>query len=568
MIFKYLSLFLCLSLFACSDDENILTEEKPTTPQGEPMEDTPIVQKDYISNPSLWTGPSLSNDGFVVEIEMGAESSVRSTERTKKSIDHYNMGVYQSPLPEIRAAEWGYTVLNLHTGQIDGAGRKINNIYLDNMASINDRKTALETIMRFVKTQYRVEDGITPWYSMNGHHCWHHYAGATGATVLASEIGENIHGYQLHIAMNRGAARQYNKPWVIDFSSWHGASILDYSKTKIWKEYSGAKYGHSINLVERSMLMSYMAGADGVVAEGGGAICFYDDITTDDYYKLSPYGKVFQKLYQFSKANSNVGITYTPFAVLLDQFHGMDRQPSGQQAFGKFGYNQGDMETFNLIETLWPQTFSVEKNGNEIGAMVNSKYPDAVDFLLQGASLDMLKTYKAVMLSGDIKLTPAQIADLRSYAAEGGVVLASDRHLDQLSFNGTGDTAIREEKVGKGKIVGFDSSALKDILNEYLKEMLPIEVEGDVEYFVNVADGAFYVTLINNDGVMKSPKTPVQFDSSKRKDIVINYKAKNSIQSVEELWNSRKVQVEGRTIKFRMLPGDCYILKIASVNNY
>ncbi len=568
MIFKYLSLFLCLSLFACSDDENILTEEKPTTPQGEPMEDTPIVQKDYISNPSLWTGPSLSNDGFVVEIEMGAESSVRSTERTKKSIDHYNMGVYQSPLPEIRAAEWGYTVLNLHTGQIDGAGRKINNIYLDNMASINDRKTALETIMRFVKTQYRVEDGITPWYSMNGHHCWHHYAGATGATVLASEIGENIHGYQLHIAMNRGAARQYNKPWVIDFSSWHGASILDYSKTKIWKEYSGAKYGHSINLVERSMLMSYMAGADGVVAEGGGAICFYDDITTDDHYKLSPYGKVFQKLYQFSKANSNVGITYTPFAVLLDQFHGMDRQPSGQQAFGKFGYNQGDMETFNLIETLWPQTFSVEKNGNEIGAMVNSKYPDAVDFLLQGASLDMLKTYKAVMLSGDIKLTPAQIADLRSYAAEGGVVLASDRHLDQLSFNGTGDTAIREEKVGKGKIVGFDSSALKDILNEYLKEMLPIEVEGDVEYFVNVADGAFYVTLINNDGVMKSPKTPVQFDSSKRKDIVINYKAKNSIQSVEELWNSRKVQVEGRTIKFRMLPGDCYILKIASVNNY
>ncbi len=568
MIFKYLSLFLCLSLFACSDDENIPTEEKPTTPQGEPMEDTPIVQKDYISNPSLWTGPSLSNDGFVVEIEMGAESSVRSTERTKKSIDHYNMGVYQSPLPEIRAAEWGYTVLNLHTGQIDGAGRKINNIYLDNMASINDRKTALETIMRFVKTQYRVEDGITPWYSMNGHHCWHHYAGATGATVLASEIGENIHGYQLHIAMNRGAARQYNKPWVIDFSSWHGASILDYSKTKIWKEYSGAKYGHSINLVERSMLMSYMAGADGVVAEGGGAICFYDDITTDDHYKLSPYGKVFQKLYQFSKANSNVGITYTPFAVLLDQFHGMDRQPSGQQAFGKFGYNQGDMETFNLIETLWPQTFSVEKNGNEIGAMVNSKYPDAVDFLLQGASLDMLKTYKAVMLSGDIKLTPAQIADLRSYAAEGGVVLASDRHLDQLSFNGTGDTAIREEKVGKGKIVGFDSSALKDILNEYLKEMLPIEVEGDVEYFVNVADGAFYVTLINNDGVMKSPKTPVQFDSSKRKDIVINYKAKNSIQSVEELWNSRKVQVEGRTIKFRMLPGDCYILKIASVNNY
>ena len=476
MKFKYLSLCLCLSLFACSDDENILPEEKPAVPQGEPMEDTPIVQKDYISNSSMWMGPSLANDGFVVEVEMGAESSARSTERTKKSIEHYNMGVHQSPLPEIKAAEWGYTVLNLPTGQTDGAGRVIDNIYLDNKASINDRKTALETIMRFVKKQYRVEDSSTPWYSMNGHYCWHHYAGASGATVLASEIGENIHGYQLHIAMNRGAARQYSKPWVIDFSSWHGASILDYSKSKIWKEYSGPKHGHSINLVERSMLMSYMAGADGVVAEGGGAICFYDDITADDCYKLSPYGKVFQKLYQFSKTHSNVGITYTPFAVLLDQFHGMDRQPAGQQVFGKFGYNQGDMETCNLIETLWPQTFSVEKNGNEIGSMVNSKYPDAVDFLLQGASLNMLKTYKAVMLSGDITLTPAQIADLRSYAADGGVVLASNRHLDQLAFNGTGDTAIREEKVDKGKIVGFDPSALKDILDKYLRKMLPIEV--------------------------------------------------------------------------------------------
>lgn len=47
MKFKYLSLCLCLSLFACSDDENILPEEKPAVPQGEPMEDTPIVQKDY-----------------------------------------------------------------------------------------------------------------------------------------------------------------------------------------------------------------------------------------------------------------------------------------------------------------------------------------------------------------------------------------------------------------------------------------------------------------------------------------------------------------------------------------
>lgn len=564
MKFKYLSLCL-LSFFACSDGDDNFPEDKPDVSQGEPMEETKIIQKDYISNPKLWATPALSNDGFVVEIEMGNEGGIRSTEKTKKSIEQYNMGSHKSLLPSIKAAEWGYTVLNLPTGSMDGAGRVINNIYLDNKASIADRETALKTIMKFVKTQYQVKDQNTRWYSMNGHHCWHHYAGAEGATILASEIGENIHGYQLHIAMNRGAARQYSKPWVIDFSSWHGASILDYSKGKVWKEYSGSKNGHSISLVERSMLMSYMAGADGVVAEAGSVICFYDDVTADDCYKLSPYGKVFQKLYQFSKNYSDVGITYTPFAVLLDQYHGMDRQPSGQHAFGKFSYNQGDLETFKLIETLWPQTFSVEKNGNEVGTMVNSKYPDAVDFLLQGASLDMLKTYKVIMLSGDLTLTPAQVADLRSYAADGGIVLASSRHLEQLDFNGTGDVAMREEIVCKGKIIGYASSSLKKVLDTYLKDMLPIEVEGDVEYFVNVADGAFYVTLINNDGVTKLPKSSMKKDNSKSKDVTINYKANNKIQSVEELWNKNDVSVEGRTIKFRMQPGDCYVLKIASV---
>ena len=54
-------------------------------------------------------------------------------------------------------------------------------------------------------------------------------------------------------------------------------------------------------------------------------------------------------------------------------------------------------------------------------------------------------------------------------------------------------------------------------------------------------------------------------DNSKSKDVTINYKAKNKIQSVEELWNKNDVSVEGRTIKFRMQPGDCYVLKIASV---
>ena len=98
MKFKYLSLCL-LSLFACSDGDDNFPEDKPDVSQGEPMEETKIIQKDYISNPKLWATPALSNDGFVVEIEMGNEGGIRSTEKTKRSIEQYNMGSHKSLLP-------------------------------------------------------------------------------------------------------------------------------------------------------------------------------------------------------------------------------------------------------------------------------------------------------------------------------------------------------------------------------------------------------------------------------------------------------------------------------------
>ena len=44
MKFKYLSLCL-LSFFACSDGDDNFPEDKPDVSQGEPMEETKIIQK-------------------------------------------------------------------------------------------------------------------------------------------------------------------------------------------------------------------------------------------------------------------------------------------------------------------------------------------------------------------------------------------------------------------------------------------------------------------------------------------------------------------------------------------
>lgn len=530
-----------------------------------------ILQSTYISQPSLWQGPALWESGFAVEIEVNSLGAYRTYDTTIKSIEKHQIGEYTTKLPNIRAAEWGYTVLNLATGQYDGSGRKINNVYLDNLVNIHTREQALSKIMEFVKQQYgyRVDDNTWhtiaqghPWYSMNGHHCWHHYAGAEGATVLSSEIGENIHGYQLHIAMNRGAAKQYNRPWAIDFSSWHGAGILDYSTHEVWEGYSGANRGHSISLVERSMLMSYMAGADAVVAEAGGTIAFYEEKTADGTYGLTPYGEVFQHLTAFSKQHQ-IGITYTPVALLLNRYHGMDRQPNGQKVFGKFGYDDADYRTFNLIEKLWPETFSVERNGNERGTMVNSLFADQFDFLLQDAPLNILNTYKVVMLSGDVKLSDVELSKLRTYAESGGTILADSYNFIQFGFGTVGLANIKKREHGKGWIVGYKVSALDEVMTEYFKNEIPFTLSAPIEYLVNVKDGAFYVTLINNEGITKTPHANPVIDNSKTQTVTVTYTGKAALSSIKEIWRDRQITVNGNAVTITLNPGEAAVLEFS-----
>lgn len=535
--------------------------------------ETDILQSTYIPQPDLWMGPTLWESGFAVEMEINSLGDYRTTEATIKSIEKHKVGEYKSKLPDIKAAEWGYTAVAIPTGRQDGSGRVINNIYLDNKAKIKTREEALAKIMEFVKQQYGYMDGDTwltieqgnPWYSMNGHHCWHHYAGEAGADVLSSEIGENIHGYQLHIAMNRGAAKQYNRPWCIDFSSWHRGKILDYSTHGVWEGASGPNCGHSISLVERSMLMSYMAGADAVIAEAGGTISFYDQEQADGTYDITPYGEVFQHLTAFAKEHQ-VGITYTPTAILLNRLHGMDRRSkghqAGQQAFRKFAYDDADMRTYTLIEKLWPGTFAVEDNGIEIGTMVNSVFADQVDFFLQDASLDLLKTYKVVMLSGDVKLSDTELSNLKSYAETGGTILVDSDNFPQFGLGTVTEDIIKKE-FGKGMIIGYKDTVLDNVLAEYVKLDVPFTFSENVERLVNVKDGTFYVTIINNEGLTKNAWGRPETNSSKAKTLTVTYTGKASIGKIKEIWRDRAITVKANSATLTLNPGEAAVLEFS-----
>ena len=67
--------------------------------------------------------------------------------------------------------------------------------------------------------------------SMNGHSFFHHYNFSFWdgqVDLITSEVGENIIAANPHIGFSRGAGRQYDKPWGIDFSDWRSGYISDY----------------------------------------------------------------------------------------------------------------------------------------------------------------------------------------------------------------------------------------------------------------------------------------------------------------------------------------------------
>ena len=74
--------------------------------------------------------------------------------------------------------------------------------------------------------------------------------------------------------------------------------------------------------MERAFYMAYLAGASEVVVEAGSHICFNGKTDKEGYLELSPFGKTCRRFYEYSQKHPNRGVCYTPFAIVLDYYHG------------------------------------------------------------------------------------------------------------------------------------------------------------------------------------------------------------------------------------------------------
>lgn len=87
------------------------------------------------------------------------------------------------------------------------------------------------------------------------------------------------------------------------------------------------------------------------------------------------------------------------------------------------------------------------------------------------------------------------------------------------------------------------------------------EANQPIEYFMNVRNGAYYLTLINNNGVTKKAKEEPVVDASGGIKLNINYKGKVKFRSIKEIWNQKSLEIDGDKIRLELGPGDCAVLE-------
>lgn len=442
------------------------------------------------------------------------------------------------------------------------------------------RKDALDIVFDFLKSETEGKDH--PWHADESFMSYQHYAADFGFDYVGCELGATVAGSNMRVAFTRGAAKQYNKAlgsgnvqgWYVDFSPWHLLGMVNYTDND--KMYvvedgfhdnvvSNADSGQSTSAMRRHMYMAYMAGATALINQGGATTAFLPETDDDGNYLLSPHGKVYQEFYEFTQRNADRGDTYIPFGIVLDYYHGL---PYGDwkalKVFEVFQPEDGDRMTQDLIQLLWPDGYPLDTDSDE-AQLVSSPYGESFDFLLQNAEQQVLNSYPALILSGNLSLSDEEVARYTAYVEQGGTLVLNKAFLSFFpAYDTHSDADNYTVAVGEGRVMvygpAYSVEALDDILRTLVAEYIPFEIEEGVQYMVNVKEGSLVLTLINNDGSVKYPTTPVETDPAQTKEITVRYTGDGDVKEVRDWITGESLEASKEQV-FVIGPGDLTVVE-------
>lgn len=479
-------------------------------------------------------------------------------------------------------AEWGYSFNHLKDGALDGAGYKHYGGYPQPPRTRAEAAEVVKAYFNRLAADARAKARpaeLQLFSSINGHYCYQHYAGEWGADIVGSEVGENINSTQAHIAFTRGAARQFGKPWIIDFSSWYGPSMYDEDPRKTWGEYSGPDRGHSLSLHRRTYYVAYLAGANGVIAEGGWLNFFRSQQPDPDgTLPLSRLGEEGARFYAFTKRHPDRGIPYTPVGLLIDPLHGIYPGFGEKRAWNAFPYSPGDQRILNLWETFFPDSLDVQAKRNEKGYLVASPYGDILDVILNNAPDAILAAYPVLLLAGEVTQEALLAERLRKYVRQGGTLLLSEADAKRGTLArtlklkpdtlGAGGLGYVRTRLGRGAVVVFredgpaGSNTLAKLLTGVRNELVPLQISGRLESLYNRTPDGWIVTLVNNEGITKSYNEPPRIDGSPQ-TATIRYTGPGRVRTARLCTPEGDEPLDPTDIHLVIPPGEVRVVRLA-----
>ncbi|MCK9412515.1 MAG: hypothetical protein M0Q53_09460 [Prolixibacteraceae bacterium] len=503
---------------------------------------------------------------------------------------------------------------------------------------------------------------------MSESHFLDHIFGEASKGVLTRETTNTRGGedgphyrHQMGLFSARGASRQYQRDWMWYIAFYYNGyddegkfTNNNYATYRITKPeqsmpgnnmgMKGPGYGMSPSLIDRRLFLAYLSGPRYVCLEQWWDYVGKTRKGGNPMWDLStPYGKVWENWFEFTRKNPERGASYAPVALLVPFEQGYPNY--GGKSWEIFNYERPDWMIDAFMFTIVPHS-PVNKKGNE-GALSNGPYGDIFDVIepntpIKPVALNVLNNYKVAVMLGSYPKNKALADRLMEYVKNGGTLLLNIKQvneffpdefmgikrtnellsnsihvkspvsslIDDNSFglhedyeceavvlkgatpllkDADGNLLACKNSYGKGNVVlstidcmvpmnnmeNQEGNVLKSMvygktfpfieyfLKSIVREVLPLEVRGDIEYGLNKISNGWLLYLINNNGVTKFTNREQVLDNSKTAKVEVALKDIRAI-NITELIGMKVVSKNNKTNSFNVEvpPGGVKIIRI------
>ncbi len=452
----------------------------------------------------------------------------------------------------------------------------------------------------------------------------HHQAFSWGAHSGAATVAGDVACAPLRFAFARGASRQFgSKPWGINLSNWFCDSIASTFGAQVEQRFyqgdrcifAGSDCGHSVSLEMRLALAGYLAGVTFAHHEPSSleGSLFVEHFKENDY-AISPYGRVMRALFALSRLRPDRGTPFTPVGLLMDFNCAWRPENPMENSPQSAGEGQAIAAFFQQIYG-WDGRVDFER-----GHLTSGPYGDMFDVLTYPAAGEILRKYAVLWPVGPIGVDAAFEQALRTYVAQGGVLVVEStlgqslsrallglefrkhaayatqmqtalsempvldtpfkylpmrsfsRDVEVLASTETGDPLLAWRPYGLGAAVVSGCRQWVDergsilplagvLLRAFSEAYLPVTTSSDVELLVNRNAEGWVIGLVNNKGVSKVPTEPGVLDYREAQECILKLRGRIPLRFTPWLGRFRWSNYANGLIT-NIQPGDAAIVAL------